>query len=161
MPFPITCNAFGDIVTAANLIYQICNALDDSRGSTADYQNLAATLEQYKTNLQTFSSLIVTADADPQLIATINSYVALCLSVVEGFEKRIRRYDATLSKKPARRNRVVRNIRKLDWRIFMRDEAVKMLQKLNQDRTSMATHLTSLLLDMYKRDMQQVKQMGG
>jgi len=68
----------------------------------------------------------VIADADPQLIATMNSYVALCLSVAEDFEKCTQLYNATMSKKHARWDRVVSSMCRLNCHIFMGHEAVKM-----------------------------------
>ena len=50
--FPITCNAFGDIVSAIQIIRDIATALNESRGATQACRDFAYGLERMSTTME-------------------------------------------------------------------------------------------------------------
>lgn len=116
MPFPITCNAVGDIVTVVQLALGIYQALNDSRGSSADFQDVSSEIRRLSRDLSQVQSVIQHADVPKDFADTISKDIASCQAIIDDFQERIAPFGRALGPSSVPRGWALRAARKLDWR---------------------------------------------
>ncbi|KAF9802835.1 hypothetical protein IEO21_09811 [Rhodonia placenta] len=146
MPFPITCNAVGDIVTIVQLALGIYQALNDSRGSSADFQDVSSEIRRLSRDLSQVQSVIQHADVPKDFADTISKDIASCQAIIDDFQERIAPFGRALGPRSVPRGWALRAARKLDWRLRRKDEAIEFRKTLDRYRLTVATHLISLVL---------------
>ncbi|VDB91575.1 unnamed protein product [Peniophora sp. CBMAI 1063] len=125
--FPITYNAFGDIVSMIGIIYSIAQALNDSRGSPSEYRSFVFELRAFASVLEEIAALHISSPeaASIPLLDGVNA----CCEVLEEARSRVDRYHSLdeLRSSVSLQNTIL----KLRWRLLKRDEAEQLRKKLH------------------------------
>lgn len=100
MSFGPTFGSFGDFVSIALLVTEICVALNESRGSAKKYQDLMQNLDVLSKSTQALENIY----RDPQHAEAFDAISVTALQTVEqirkqleGFHGRLRKYDPSLT----------------------------------------------------------------
>ncbi|KZV74383.1 hypothetical protein PENSPDRAFT_204093 [Peniophora sp. CONT] len=142
--FPLTCNAIGDIVTLASLVFDIIRALNETRGSVLEYRVLAGELNAMHTML-TAVDRVVRDTADETLRYEILKEVDRCGQDVQNALARIIKFSAlghagTPVHSP--RIKLARQWYKLEWRFLQRGA----FQAVRAEMQTATQRLTALLV---------------
>ncbi|KZV65388.1 hypothetical protein PENSPDRAFT_756574 [Peniophora sp. CONT] len=124
--FPVTCNAFGDILAVAQLVRSIVVALDDARGATEEYMQFVHVLTALGTVMGEVYDLAKTSQNQTLRQAILEEVQRCCSGInsahnsIAGFEK--------LAESSARSSRSIRAggiVTKLHWHFLRASEAAK------------------------------------
>ena len=148
--FPITCNAFGDIIAVAQLIRDIATALDEVRGATSGYRAFVQQLHTTATIIDEAHRLVHGRPAS-SLQAAILDEVRGCCADLERAEERTSGFEAFLpsngSQAPGSyklRDRLSRGAKMLQWRFQRSPETKDLSQALHNRCLRIQTLLTLL-----------------
>jgi len=133
-------SSFGDIVAAVTIVHTIYTALQDSRGSSFEYQCLIDDLRSFETALNTVHDILQKIPIDQSLRDPIIAEAKVCRTLLEGFLGRIQRYEVVLS------GRCTAIWRKVVWAIFKTKEVESFRLKLLQHKQNISTFLTALAM---------------
>jgi len=133
-------SSFGDIVAAVTIVHTIYTALQDSRGSSFEYQCLIDDLRSFETALNTVHDILQKIPIDQSLRDPIIAEAKVCRTLLEGFLGRIQRYEVILSR------RCTAIWRKVVWAIFKTKEVESFRLKLLQHKQNISTFLTALAM---------------
>lgn len=106
---PVTFGSVGDIIAVGLLVKDLVEALNQSRGSQAEYKQLVAELNLLQDVLARIDNLCnttTTAGPRPQVSVLHDTAKAIaqnCRKCIEGFNIKLERYDKTLGSSGARR----------------------------------------------------------
>lgn len=142
--FPLTCNAIGDIVTLASLVFDIIRALNETRGSALEYRVLAGELNAMHTML-TAVERVVQDTANERLRYEILKEVDRCGQDVQNALARIIKFSALgHAGTPVHSQRIylARQWYKLEWRFIQRGA----LQAVRAEMQTATQRLTALLV---------------
>ena len=144
--FPITCNAFGDIVAVVNILYSIYTSLDEARGSAAEFASFKREIWELRSDLHVLMRVAEnspTEDFRKQIVAEVNeccSVIYDALSCLTEFhvlgsdilaESNVRDFEARLS----------RTWKKLRWRFNKRKQAAELSVRLKERRSRLEFYL--------------------
>ncbi|KAF2500792.1 hypothetical protein BU16DRAFT_259008 [Lophium mytilinum] len=135
----ITFGSVGDIISVSLLVKDLLLALNDSRGSAAEYQALVRELYILDSALLQVVQLSRTHKATPELQAlceTANYTVEKCRISIDAFKKRISKYKSSLSATGSG-SAIKDAARKIQYRVSQKDETVKF-------RTEIAAYASSI-----------------
>jgi len=133
-------SSFGDIIAAVTIVHTIYTALQDSRGSSFEYQCLIDDLHSFETALNTVHDILQKIPIDQSLRDPIIAEAKVCRALLEGFLGRIQRYEVVLS------GRWTAIWRKVVWAIFKTKEVESFRLKLLQHKQNISTFLTALAM---------------
>jgi hypothetical protein len=115
---PVTCGSVGDIISVSLLVKELLIALNDSRGSSSEYQAVVRELYILDTALLQVEQHLRSRTTTPELYALYNTAsqtVIKCRDAVEKFTVRIRRYGQSLATGGS--GNVIKDAaRKIQWR---------------------------------------------
>jgi hypothetical protein len=144
--FPVSFSSFGDIVAAATLLHDIVSALNEVRGSPAEYRDLLDELRHFAQLLYAIDHAIGHS-SDETLRSEILSQVEHCCTLVgEAFSSTVK-FEPLTHNDPSRLNfgeRIRRGMLKVEWRLRKQHKA-----KEYKDRLAQARGLLVLSLTMY------------
>jgi|SRR5215469_4918252 len=127
MSVGITFGSIGDIISVSLLVKDLLLALNDTRGSSAEYQEVVRELYILDSALLQVEQLSRTYTTTPELYAlceTAKSTVQKCRTCVDAFTKHIRKYNKSLGVGGSG-NRLKDAARKLQWSVSEKDEVAK------------------------------------
>ena len=124
-------SSFGDIIAAVTIAHTIYTALQDSRGSSFEYQCLIDDLRSFETALNTVHDILQKIPIDHSLRDPIIAEAKVCRTLLEGFLGRIQRYEVILS------GRCTAIWRKVVWAIFKTKEVESFRLLYYYDRSFM------------------------
>lgn len=133
--FPITCNAFGDIVAVAQIICSLAKALKDSNGATQDYRDFAHGLEMTATVIQEVHSLAHNSSYETVRDVVLDNTRRCCADLqranelTSGFESLIRAQSSGVSGSNGVVGRLSRGAHKLRWHFMKSSEAAEFTQR--------------------------------
>ncbi|KAG8533967.1 uncharacterized protein KY384_001710 [Bacidia gigantensis] len=130
MPFAIN---IGDIIALGNLIKDIIIALEDSKGSSAEYEECIRKLECLKRILREIEVLddsLVNVTELHSLRQTIHCVIRQCQQYIDLFLDRIAKFDPSLRRGTSRK-RKRDALRKLQWRVCRSKDLVKFRTEVN------------------------------
>ncbi|KAF2814381.1 uncharacterized protein BDZ99DRAFT_568011 [Mytilinidion resinicola] len=149
---PITFGSVGDIISVSLLVKDLLLALNDSRGSAAEYQAVVRELYILDTALLQVVQLSRSHRATPELQAlceTASRTVEKCRVSVDGFTKRIRKFNSSLSATGSG-SAVKHAARKIQWHISRKDEVVRFRTELSAYTNSMNMLLATANVTLLK-----------
>ncbi|KAI0027375.1 hypothetical protein K488DRAFT_90916 [Vararia minispora EC-137] len=139
--FPIACNSIGDVIALINLIHDITRALNDIRGSSAEYRDLMAELKVL--NWVVKSALEHREHVDQNTQNELVQELLECATLVENAHATLKKFvvlEKRSEKQQTPRFRLASSWRKLEW-FFKKGE-------LRGLRDTIASHRSSLQLAM-------------
>jgi hypothetical protein len=108
-----TFGSFGDIITICQLVYKTVEALDDARGSAADYQALAKRLQNLEEVIAKIGKLSL-AQRKLVDVTALDNTLANCKQCLDKFQQKISPFRRALLQKGARK--IIGDVfRKIQW----------------------------------------------
>ena len=127
MPFtPI--GSLGDIIALSRLVRDLIQALDQTKGSSAQYQEITRKLWAFKRVVQEVETVCRKRERTVELDtlrATTCCIANQARQCIKAFSKNIREYETNLSKCGSR-NVVQGAFKKVQWRVCRSDELSKL-----------------------------------
>jgi hypothetical protein len=143
----------GDFVTCLNLIREVAQALNDSKGSASEYKSLFETLVSLNQTLAASELIYLQWDSQAtsltyktQARAMINGILferQKCKELLESFIKSSQPYTDAFVKERGRA--VVRNWRKVTW-LFQKEEVNKLERQLQRHLQALRIYTDALFL---------------
>ena len=136
---PITFGSVGDIISISLIIKDLVDALDKSRGASAEYRGVISELWTLDRALLEVELLSKVYSGTPELnalcVATGRS-VDRCRSLIEAFSSRIKKYDDHMAEGSS--GSKIKGIgMKVRWQVIEKDEVEKF-------RAELAAHSTAI-----------------
>lgn len=139
----VTFGSVGDIIAVCLLAKSIVEALDDSRGSSAEYQGLINELRSLECSLfeiESFTRSWADASTEVSLQQECSKLVNECRKTLEDFQAYLKKYDCSLSK-DSHATIVKRTGMKIKWQLLTKDT-------VSRFRRELAVHSTALNIMM-------------
>lgn len=130
--------SFGDIYAVCTLIKNVCKALDQSRGASAEYRNIVSelwTLDDVLAQVNEVWGDNGDVDFQPLRVALMSA-VKQCHTCIETFLEKVMKYDKSLGKETPIYD-PKSSLRKIQWQACRSDELTKF-------RAEIIAHTTSL-----------------
>jgi hypothetical protein len=147
MSFSPTFGAVGDFISIGTLIARISQALNDSRGSKAEYQTVVQELHALKTGLTHVEELYQRLPRSPELLnlrVTGELSTQRCQDQIEAFLNEINKYEAALSPQTSK-NGVTKAVAKIRW-MCNRDSLRQLKEGLMGCCDTMNIHLSTITM---------------
>lgn len=138
--FPITCNAFGDIIAVVHLVRDVVIALDDARGATEDYRQFVHVLKTLAIVMEECYCLANDCQNEGLKLAVLAEVQRVCGDISSATD-RIAGYDR-LAETSSRSSREV--LIKLRWRFLKASDAFKYARRFNECLCRLNTLLSIL-----------------
>ena len=133
MPVSVTFGSVGDIISVCIIIKDLVKALDDSRGSSAEYQEVIRELSALDRVLLEVELLWTTCERTNELNAirdTAHRNAAQCRQSIEAFLKKIKKYGPSL--RDGGSGSFIRDATmKVRWQVAHADELTKFRAEIN------------------------------
>lgn len=139
----VTFGSVGDIITVCLLAKSIAKALDDSRGSSAEYQGLVTeirSLERSLLEVELFTRSWRDASSSVSLQHECSKLVNDCRKTLETFRDYLKKYDSSLSTS-AHEGFLRRAGNKIKWQLLAKDT-------VSRFRSELAGHSNALNMMM-------------
>lgn len=139
----VTFGSVGDIITVCLLAKSIVKALDDSRGSSAEYQGLVTELRSLEFSLlevELFTRSWRDAPTPVSLQHECSKLVNDCRKTLEAFRDYLKKYDSSLSQS-AHKGILKRAGTKVKWQLLAKDT-------VSRYRSELAGHSNALNMMM-------------
>ena len=124
MPVGVTFGSVGDIISLSIVIKDLVKALDDSRGSSAEYQEIIRELWALDRVLLEVKLLWRTSESTVELNAlreTARRMTDQCRHSIEGFLEKVKKYGPSLNKGGS--GKILRDVAmKVKWQIAHSDD---------------------------------------
>lgn len=121
---PINFGSVGDIISVSLIVKDLVDALDKSRGSSAEYKAIASelwTLDRTLLEVELLSQKYCGTPEFNALYTTASRTVERCRSSIENFSQRVKKYNNHLSENS--RSSGIQSIgMKIRWQITEKDE---------------------------------------
>lgn len=135
---PITFGSVGDIIAVCLLIKDLVKTLDDSRGSSAEYQEIIRELWILERALLEVEMLSRTCDNTVELnalCATARRASDECRRSIEVFLEKVRGYEEALRNGGS--GNAFRDVsKKIKWQISQKDDLTRFRAEINAHSTS-------------------------
>ena len=141
MLFAFTFGAFGDLITAADLVILVCRALSSSAGSSYEYQYLIQELEALERILRLAEAATRTGLLDDRLSHSLKGEITRCRNVVKGLHEKIRSYQSALGS--GSKAGGLATWRKIGWGLFKAPYVEETRAKLNTHRLNLTMLMTA------------------
>ena len=142
---PITFGSVGDIISLSLLIKELVKSLDNSRGSSAEYQAVIRELSSLDHALRQVEALMVSCEQTAQLsalTATINQCVEQCRKCITTFQEQVKKFEKNLQ--PGGSGSFVRDTAlKIRWQVSEKDDLAKFRAEINAHGFSINMLLTT------------------
>lgn len=141
----VTFGSVGDIITVCLLAKSIVEALDDSRGSSAEYHGLISEIRAFECSLLevellTRSEKWKDATDSASLELECSKIILECRKTLENFQAYLKKYDSSLSK-DTRKGILRRAGAKIKWQLLAKDTVTRF-------RSELAGHSNALTMMM-------------
>jgi hypothetical protein len=136
---PVGIGGVGDILAILGLVREFATALDGTRGSAAEYQEVRRELEGIERALLCHHQLFQARCDDPALNAIFRSTQSTaedCQKCIEAFSQQTVKFDKSLGVDPS--GNVYRDVMmKVRWQMSKREEVGKLRAQLGQHTSSL------------------------
>ena len=130
---PITFGSVGDIISLSLLIKDLVKSLDNSRGSSAEYQAVIRELSSLDHALCQVEALMVSCEQTVQLnalTATVNQCAEQCRKCITRFHEQVKKFGRSLQ--PGGSGSFVRDTAlKIRWQVSEKDDVAKFRAEIN------------------------------
>lgn len=138
--------SIGDLIQGLKLIKQSIKALEDTRGSSADYQALSDEIHSLQDGLEAVEDLRL----DQRLGLESKPYIAIqaavtrCQRCIDVFLSTIRKYQPWLQTIHASGSAWKANLRKIQWALCEKDDVNRFRAQLERRSSSIGMLLVTL-----------------
>lgn len=143
---PITFGSVSDIISVSSIIKNIVQALGESRGSAAEYQEIIrelSTLDRVFLEVEQLSSIKERSIELNVLYTTADDIIDACRKCLHNFLEKCQKYDASLGE--GKKENLFRDVsRKIQWRLVERQE----LDRFRRDIDTHSSCLNILLITL-------------
>lgn len=143
---PVTFGSVGDIIAICLLVKDLVAALDESRGSAANYKEVRlelVSLERALLEVEVLSRSHGSTTKLNALYATSRKAALDCRQPVEAFLARIKRYDTSFGDGASRN--IIRNAAmKIQWQVSQKDEVTRFRAQIGAHSSSINMILATL-----------------
>ena len=150
LKMPVTFGSVGDIISVSLLVKDLIDALNDSRGSKRQYEEVVRELWILDRSLLEVDLLSRTYASTPELIAlceTARHVIGKCRVLVKEFTAKIKDYEsAFVGGVGGTQRRIAATARKIQWQICQKDEVAKFRAQINAHTASMNMLLSTALM---------------
>jgi len=140
LPMPVPFGSVGDIISISLTVKDLVQALDDSRGSAAEYQDLIRELWALDRVLLEVEQVSRNSEQTIELYAlwvTAKRATDECRRSIENFLEKIKRYEKSLGGRTSRHT--LRGVpMKIRWRLTQSDELDKFKAAINAHCSSLS-----------------------
>lgn len=139
----VTFGSVGDIITVCLLAKSIVEALDDSRGASAEYQGLVTEIRSLECSLlevELFTRSWRDSSTSASLRLECSKLVKECRNTLEAFQTYLKKYEPSLSK-DTRTGILRRAATKIKWQLLAKDT-------VSRFRSELAGHSNALNMMM-------------
>lgn len=141
---PFIPTSFGDIVSAANLVLLICNALRESKGAAADYQCLIQELESFHHALNFVYAVVSQMPREESVARCIVAEITLCLNFLRAFHDSIEGYRKKLGGGNANAAWHTSSWHKIGWSIFKQKDIADIRSKISRHQQTIELYLNGV-----------------
>ena len=135
---PITFGSVGDIITISLLIKDLVKCLDESRGSSAEYQAVIRELWSLDHALLEVELLLQSCKQSVELSGlseTANRCVEQCRKCIRDFRDKVKRYQGALGGDTG--SLVRETTAKVRWHVSMKDDLAKFRANITAQTSSL------------------------
>lgn len=128
----ITFGSVGDVISVCLLAKSLVDTLNDSRGSSAEYQGLVKELRSLERSLLEIEAFYRTHSASATLksiFTSVGQTVDACQHVLQAFQKRLQKYESSLES--GRKFSATSVATKIKWQLVEKDTIVKFRNEIN------------------------------
>ena len=149
---PVTIGSVGDIISLSILIKNLVKSLDDSRGSSAEYQDVVRELGNLDYALREVEKLSQSSEPTIRLIAlsgTVNDCAQQCRECIEKFHTQVKKFEKSLQ--PGGSGNFVKDsAQKVRWQVSEKADLAKFRAKINAHCLSinMLLNTTSMFVSL-------------
>ena len=136
---PITFGAVGDIISVSLLIKDLVKCLDESRGSSVEYQAVIRELWSLDHALLEVELLFRSCKQSVELSGlseTANCCVEPCRKYIRDFRDKVKKYQGALGGGGGTGS-LVRTSAKVRWRVSMKDDLAKFRANITEQTLSL------------------------
>ena len=127
--FPISFNAFGDIVTAAQILYDVAKSLSETHGAPEEYRRFVEYLHNMGALMMQCHSVITSAPPNAEIRDAVLSKIQECYSQLAAGLGRVAKLDAlAISPEPGSMSPgqvIRRGFHKVEWHFRYRGDVAK------------------------------------
>ncbi|KAL8758219.1 MAG: hypothetical protein Q9184_003988 [Pyrenodesmia sp. 2 TL-2023] len=136
----------GDLVLGLKLIKQSIEALEDTKGSSAEYQALTQEIDSLKDGLEAVEDLRLDQRLGPKSKACIavQEAVSRCRRCIDVFLSTIAKYQAWLRTNESSGSAWKANLKKIQWALCKRDDVNRFRSQLERHSSSISMLLVTL-----------------
>ena len=136
----------GDLVLGLKLIKQSIDALQDTKGSSADYQALTHEIDSLKDALEAVEDLQLEQRLGLKSKPCLAIYdaVARCWHCIESFLATISKYQPWLRNDPASGSAWKANLKKIQWALCEKNDVNRFRARLERHSSSISMLLVTL-----------------
>ena len=138
---PVTFGSVGDIISISLLVKDLVKALDDSRGSAAEYQEVVRELWSLDRVLLEVEQASRNSEKTIELYAlwvTAKRATDECRRTIECFLEKIKKYEKSLGSGHTSRQSIRGVPMKIRWRLMQSDELEKFRAAINAHCSSLS-----------------------
>ena len=136
---PVTFGSIGDIISVSILIKSLVKCLDESRGSSAEYQAVIRELGSLDDALLQVALLLPSCERSEELGDLCNSVIRCaeqCCKCVEGFREKTKKYQRALQRGGSRR--LIRDTAaKIGWHVSVKPDLTKFRAEITAQTSSL------------------------
>ncbi|KJA23917.1 hypothetical protein HYPSUDRAFT_201040 [Hypholoma sublateritium FD-334 SS-4] len=154
---PFAPSSVGDIIALVTLAAQIYQALDDAKGSSSQYRELAQQLKSFQTTLRVAESSLSRPDvvASEAALESINEEIRACRKLLDKFDEHVKAYRQALTRN--RRSAVVA-MRQIMWSLTKQKDIAELRQNLTQHSQTIVILMNVLILEATSAGSTDVKE---
>lgn len=145
---PVGIGGIGDIFAIIGVVRELISALDGSRGSDKEYQEVQRELDGLEKGLSAYYQLVQARSDDPALDAIFKSSRTTaedCKRCIEAFSGQTIKFDRSLREDGS--GNVVRDMgKKLQWQFSKKEEVMRF-------RSALGPHISSLKMQLLAATM--------
>ncbi|KAL8966691.1 MAG: hypothetical protein Q9197_005846 [Variospora fuerteventurae] len=136
----------GDLVMGLKLIKQSIEALEDTKGSSADYQALSLEIDSLKNGLEAVEDLRLDERLGPKSKAciTVHDAVSRCRHCIDVFLSTITKYQPWLRTVNPSGSAWKANLKKIQWALCKKDDVSRFRAQLERHSSSISMLLVTL-----------------
>lgn len=136
----------GDLVLGLKLIKQSIEALEDTKGSSADYQALSLEVDSLKDGLEAVEDLQLGRRLGPDSKAclTIQDAIERCQRCIDVFLSTIAKYQPWLRANDPPGPAWKANVKKIQWALCKKDDVSRFRAQLERHSSSISMLLVTL-----------------
>ena len=138
---PFIPNSFGDIVTAANLVWAIYTALRETKGAAEDFQSLIQELKSFHHALNLVYIIVSKVSPKETMAKCILAEILVCIEFLRNFHHSIEGYQRKLGDGNTRSSWYSSSWHKIGWSVFKRQDIANIRSNVSRHQQIIEMYL--------------------